>query len=87
MLLVNGVTTPHSVEEKDRENQWYRLIFNLGMRGFTPIPSEIETIRIEGSTAKITTEFYRMIKIHFKFIQCLFFHYYLNHSFYQFYFD
>jgi len=66
MLLVNGSTTPHSVEEKDRENQWYRLIFNLGMRGLTPIPSEIETIRIEGNTAKITTEFYRMIKIHFK---------------------
>jgi len=66
MLLVNGLTTPHSIEERGREDKWYRLTFDLGMRGLTPIPSMIENIRIEKNTANITTEFYRMIKIHFK---------------------
>jgi len=66
MLLVNGSVTPHSIEEKDRENKWHRLIFDLGMRGLTPIPSAIENIRIEENVANITTEFYRMIKIHFE---------------------
>ena len=66
MLLVNGSTTPHSIEEKDRENKWYRLTFDLGMRGLTPIPSAIENIRIEENVVNITTEFYRMIKIHFE---------------------
>ena len=66
MLLINGATTPHSIEQKERENQWYRLTFDLGMRGLTPIPSTIEGIRIEKNVANVTTEFYRMIKIHFE---------------------
>ena len=66
MLLINGDTTPHSIADKDNENQWYRLTFELGMRGLSPIPSAIETIRIRDKSANITTEFYRLIKIHFK---------------------
>ena len=66
MLLINGTTTPHPIEEKEKANNWHRLTFNLGMRGLTPIPSEIESIRIEEQTAKVTTEFYRMIKVRFE---------------------
>lgn len=66
MLLLNGATTPHSIADKDRENQWYRLTFELGMRGLSPIPSRIEKIRVDNNTVNITTEFYRLIKIHFE---------------------
>lgn len=66
MLLLNGATTPHPVEHKEREDKWYRLTFDLGMRGLTPIPSTIESIRIENSTANVITEFHRLIKIHFE---------------------
>jgi hypothetical protein len=66
MLLLNGTTTPHAIADKEKENKWYRLTFDLGMRGLSPIPSTIERIRIGDTTANITTEFYRLIKIHFK---------------------
>jgi len=66
MILINGTTTPHSVADREGENQWYRLTFELGMRGLSPIPSSIEGIRIADSVANVTTEFYRLIKIHFK---------------------
>ena len=66
MLLINGATTPHSIADKDNENKWYRLTFELGMRGLSPIPSAIEGIRIDQERANVTTEFYRLIKIHFK---------------------
>jgi len=65
-LLINGVTLPHPIEEKEKATNWYRLTFELGMRGLTPIPSEIESIRVEESTVKVITEFYRMIKIRFE---------------------
>ena len=65
-LLINGDNVPHPVEEKQKANAWYRLTFDLGMRGLLPIPSEIESIRIEDGIAKITTEFYRMVKIRFE---------------------
>jgi hypothetical protein len=65
-LLVNGTYVPNEVERKGHAEEWFRIAFELGMRGLTPIPSEIDSIRIEGNTAKITTEFYRMIKINFK---------------------
>jgi|TARA_R110000824_G_scaffold154782_1_gene326988 hypothetical protein len=66
MLLINGGTTPHSIADKDNENKWYRLTFELGMRGLSPIPSAVEGIRMTDSMANVTTEFYRLIKIHFK---------------------
>ena len=66
MLLINGDTTPHSIADKDNENKWYRLTFELGMRGLSPIPSAIEGIRITDSMANVTTEFHRLIKIRFK---------------------
>jgi hypothetical protein len=66
MILINGATTPHSVADRERENEWYRLTFDLGMRGLSPIPSSVEGIRIADSVANVTTEFYRLIKIHFQ---------------------
>ena len=66
ILLINGDNHPHSIEEKQKADTWYRLTFDLGMRGLLPIPSEIESIRIEEKVAKVTTEFYRMIKIRFE---------------------
>ena len=66
MVLVNGMMGPHPIEEKEDALKWYRLLFDLGMRGLTPIPSEIESIRIESSTAHVTTEFHKLIKIHFE---------------------
>lgn len=65
MLLVNGATVPHSIDEKDKSKRWYQLTFDLGIRGLLPIPSDVETVRIEDNTAYVTTEFYKMIKIHF----------------------
>ena len=65
-LLVNGSADSHPAGEKEKADKWHRSAFNLGMRGLTPVPSEIENIRIEGGVAKITTEFYKMIKIHFE---------------------
>ncbi len=66
MIFVNGCLSPHPIEEKEKAHKWHRLTFDLGMRGLTPIPSEIESIRIEKNVAKVTTEFYRMIKVHFE---------------------
>ena len=66
MLLLNGDVVPHAVEEARQHQRWHRLTFDLGMQGLTPIPSAIESIRIEGDMARVITEFYRMIKIHFE---------------------
>ena len=66
MLLINGDVPLNSVEHKILYDEWHYLTFELGMRGLLPIPSDIEQIRIENSVAKITTEFYRLIKISFE---------------------
>ncbi len=66
MLLVNALSAPHPIENKEEAARWYQLIFELGMAGLTPIPSAIEAIRVEENTARIATETHALIKIAFE---------------------
>jgi len=65
-VLINEQQTPHSIEESQEWEQWHRLTFLLGMRGLSPIPSNINNIRIEKNKATISTEAHRVIKITFE---------------------
>ena len=66
MLLVNGDQRPSMVADGDALTEWLQTSFKLGMKGLLPLPSTIESIRIEDNTAKITTIFQRLIKIKFE---------------------
>ena len=37
-LLVNGTYIPNEVERRGHAEEWFRIAFELGMRGLTPIP-------------------------------------------------
>tara|TARA_R110000824_G_scaffold64838_4_gene169313 strand:+ start:254 stop:1000 length:747 start_codon:yes stop_codon:yes gene_type:complete len=65
LLLLNGEVKPHEYEASEDYKRWNSLVFQLGMAGQQPLPSKIETIRIEENTVNISTEFYRSIKISF----------------------
>lgn len=65
-LLVNDPRRPHSLEKKDDHESWHNLSFELGLRGQTPIPSEIESIRIADNVAHIATEYFRKIEVQFE---------------------
>jgi len=65
-LLLNSSTSPSFIADKERADAWHRLSFELGMRGLLPIPSAVESIRIDGAEARVTTEFYRLITVCFK---------------------
>jgi len=61
-LLVNDVQTPNEITNKEDSLEWYRLSFELGMRGLLLAPSRVENIRIDENLVKITTENYNLIK-------------------------
>ena len=65
-LLVNDHRRPHSLEKSDDYESWNNLSFELGLRGQTPVPSEIESIRIADNVAHIATEYFRKIEIQFE---------------------
>lgn len=54
------------MDRPEDEFDWHQILFKLGMAGLKPIPSVIETIRIEGNVIKVFTENYRMIKLLFE---------------------
>jgi len=66
MLLINGATKPHKYESYQNFNRWNLLSFELGIAGLTPIPSRIESIRIEDGAVHVITEFYKKIIICFE---------------------
>jgi hypothetical protein len=65
-ILINGSEIPHKIENFKEWEEWHRLTFMLGMRGLTPLSSNIEKIRIEDTITKIVTESSRVIKIQFE---------------------
>ena len=66
MIIVNGQQRPHRLEKPSEHDQWHLLSYKLGMAGLSPIPSAVETVRIEGNVAHVATENYRQIKIQFE---------------------
>jgi len=65
MLLVNGTLKPHALDRMEDLRSWNALSFELGFACLTPIPSKIETIKIEEKIASVFTEFYKKIQISF----------------------
>ena len=65
MIIVNGTQRPHRLEKSNDHDEWHLLSYTLGLAGLSPIPSAVESIRIEKNVAHVATENYRQIKIHF----------------------
>jgi len=66
MLLLNHELKPHSIEQPSQHDEWNVLSFRLGLRGLSPIPSAVRSIRIDERIANVATEFYRKIQIKFE---------------------
>ena len=65
MLVVNSTQRPHPQDAPAALRAWGTISFRLGLDGLLPIPSGVEKIRIDGSCAIVTTEYYRVLRIQF----------------------
>ena len=67
-LIVNSDQRPfyYSFGLQDVRDRWYEGIFNLGMRGFLPIPFNVETVGLDENKLKVVTKESTKVVIDFK---------------------
>lgn len=66
MIILNEEHKPHELHHPAKFKSWNQLSFHLGMAGLIPLPSAVDTIRIESQVAHVSTEHYRKIMIEFE---------------------
>jgi hypothetical protein len=69
-LIVNDTQRPfvHLFRNEDVKSEWYRNIFELGMKSKLPVPFDIQTVAIEDGNIKVITRQNTKILIDFKFV-------------------
>jgi hypothetical protein len=69
-LIVNDTQRPfvHIFRNEDVKSEWYRNIFELGMKSKLPVPFDIQTIALEEGKIKVITRQNTKILIDFKFV-------------------
>tara|TARA_R110002020_G_scaffold6878_12_gene29209 strand:- start:13940 stop:14596 length:657 start_codon:yes stop_codon:yes gene_type:complete len=65
MLLVNSCFRPNEIDSSEDFRKWNLVSFELGLNGLLPIPSEIESIKVEEKKATVITENYNKVEIFF----------------------
>ena len=69
-LIVNDTQRPfvHIFRNEDVKSEWYRNIFELGMKSKLPVPFDIQTIALEDGKVKVITRQNTKIMIDFQFV-------------------
>ena len=69
-LIVNDTQRPfvHIFRNEDVKSEWYKNIFELGMKSKLPVPFDIQTIALEEGKIKVITRQNTKILIDFKFV-------------------
>ena len=69
-LIVNDTQRPfmHIFRNEDVKSEWYRNIFELGMKSKLPVPFDIQTVAMEAGNIKVITKQNTKILIDFKFV-------------------
>ena len=63
MLLVNGQLKPHELDRPEDLRRWNLISFQLGLRGLSPVPSDIMSITVEEKKVSVVTEYYNKIEM------------------------
>ena len=69
-LIVNDTQRPfvHIFRNEDVKSEWYRNIFELGMKSKLPVPFDVQTIALEDGKVKVITRQNTKILIDFQFV-------------------